>query len=104
MTFDPMDARINILGESLQISDVFVNDTGTYYCTATSTTGTVATSTMVTVLDVAMENMVDPFIGSLGQTAELNCSSSLPPGEPRARLPVTDQSKSIQCPCHLFGS
>ena len=81
MTFDPMDTRITISEESLQITNVIVQDTGTYYCTATSTTGTVATSTMVTVLDVPMENMLSPFIGRLGQTTELNCSSNLPPGE-----------------------
>ena len=50
MTFDSTNSRLQLSGNSLTIDDVMQNDTGRYFCCATSSAGTAAASIEVVVV------------------------------------------------------
>ena len=100
-TFDPQDSRVNMSGRTLVVTSVDEDDSGVYYCTATSSAGTVSTSTRLTVLDLSAENLTltpGTFVSRhdfifqpsmplcvsalLGMSIELECSDALPVGVP----------------------
>ena len=77
MTFDLMNTRLEIEGDFLLVNDVIESDSGRYFCSATSSAGTAASSIDVAV--VRTENMTIPItIATVGDTAVLECDRDLP--------------------------
>ena len=78
MTLDLMNSRVQITGNSLVVSEVVANDSGRYFCSATSSAGTAAGSIDVAV--VITENVTVPVtIATIGNTVTLECDDDLSP-------------------------
>ena len=77
ITLNLTDPRLEIGGNTLAISDVAVNDSDRYFCTATSSAGTTATSIDVAV--VMIENVTIPLTtATIGDIVILECDNDLP--------------------------
>lgn len=78
MTFDLMNRRLDIDGDSLVVNNVIASDSGRYFCSASSSAGTVADS--IDVVIVRTVNVTIPVtVVSTGDTAVLECKADLPP-------------------------
>ena len=76
-TLDLSDSRIQIEGETLFISNMTVNDSDRYYCSATSSAGTTASSIDIAV--VTTKNVTIPLtMATIGDTIVLECDDDLP--------------------------
>ena len=65
MTFDPTNSRLQLIRNSLTIDDVMQNDTGRYFCCATSSAGTAAASIEVAVV---MNQTIPVTIATTGES------------------------------------
>lgn len=74
-SFDESDERVSMTGGSLMISLVNTNDSGTYYCTAMSSAGTVANSVGIRVLPEVIDPI--PVVGTKGDNMWLDCAPRL---------------------------
>ena len=76
-TLDLSDSRIQIEGETLFISSMTVNDSDRYYCSATSSAGTTASSIDIAV--VTTKNVTIPLtMATIGDMIVLECDDDLP--------------------------
>ena len=72
-----MSMRLEIVGNSLVVNDVIANDSGRYFCSASSSAGTAVGSIDVAV--VKKVNMTIPVtIATTGDTVVLECDNNLP--------------------------
>ena len=97
MTFNLMNERLEIEGNSLTVTDVIVSDSGRYICSSSSSAGTTAGSIDVAVVrtenvrteNVTIDNMTIPMTiripvtipitnATVGDTAVLQCDDDLP--------------------------
>ena len=78
-SFDAADDRVTMSGETLAISGVNEVDSGTYYCTAMSTAGTVASSVNVIVVG-ADAILAREVLGTRGQNMQLDCVPGIEQG------------------------
>ena len=77
MTFELMNARLEIEGDFLQVNDVNESDSGRYFCSASSSAGTAASSIDVAI--VRTENVTIPItIATVGGRVVLECDRDLP--------------------------
>ena len=76
-SLDEADERVSMVGGSLTISPANVNDSGTYYCSAMSTAGTVASSVEVRVLPLSSVPDENDIIGTRGDNMLLDCAPGL---------------------------
>lgn len=78
MTFEPMNRRLDIDGNSLVVNNVIANDSGRYFCSASSSAGSAASS--IDVVVVKTVNVTIPItVAATGDTAVLECDRNLPP-------------------------
>ncbi|KAL5480076.1 hypothetical protein EMCRGX_G023697 [Ephydatia muelleri] len=73
VAFNPNDTRVTSNNTSLSIRSVRVNDSGVYYCCASSGGTSVSSSVYVTVLDGTSENNISSIFAYVGTTALLPC-------------------------------
>ena len=77
VTLNFTDQRLEIEGNTLLVINVTVNDSDRYFCSATSSAGTTATSIDVAV--VRTKNVSIPLsIATIGDTVILECNDDLP--------------------------
>ena len=70
MTFDPMYVRLQLMGNSLVVANVTMNDTGRYFCCATSSAGTAAGSVDVAVVIDERNETVPVTIATVGESVQ----------------------------------
>lgn len=75
-SFSESDGRVAMSGGTLMIANVNETDSGTYYCSAVSSAGTVASSVIVQVF--GMDSLLSTeLLGTRGQIMQLDCVPGL---------------------------
>ena len=78
-SLDLADERVTVMGGSLTISPVNRSDSGTYYCSAMSTAGTVSSSVDVRVFGVG-DDVEGEVVGTRGESMLLDCGPGVDRG------------------------
>ena len=75
-SFDPSNARVTMMGGALMLSAVNMNDSGTYFCSAVSSAGMVASSVNVRVVPMPGDEEIVQS-GTRGDAMLLDCAPGL---------------------------